>query len=512
MDFDLTLYVGILSVSAILSLGLGLYAWNHRAMPGAIPFTVLLWDACLWAVANALEMAGTTLPGKLFWANLQYLCYTSIPVLWLVLALRFTGRERFLTVSRLALLCLIPALTFGLVWTNPAHELMRRNVTLDFAGPFPVIAKTYGPWAYIHFAYSYLLMLAAALVFLKAARARDRVFRGQAIILLCSLIVPFLWNLLYVTGLSPVKRHDIAPAVLSLVGLFASWGLFRFRMFDVLPVAHDAVLNSISDGVIVLNNQNEVVAINPVAQRILRLPASSAIGRPALQVFRPWPQLTQVIQKTQESQVEFTLQQTAPVPRYYDLALSPLVDYFNRFIGHLIIFHDVTERKRVEEKLFSLSQTDPLTGLANRRHFFEALDQEIPRSRRYNSPLSVIMIDVNKMKSINDRFGHQAGDEALKKVAEQIQAMRQTDIAARIGGDEFALLLPSTDRAGAEKLAWRLLESVKAIRLEGDTPVSISLGIAEIGEEDGGQGEALMARADQAMYRAKQDGLGCVVA
>ncbi len=511
MEFNLSFYLVILAISALIALGLGWYAWKQRAMPAAVPFALLMWDASAWAVANAFEMAGMSLPVKLFWANFQYLCYTSIPLLWLELGLRFTGRERFLKMRRTVLLWIIPAITNLLVWTDPFHHLMRWNVHLDTTGPFPVIAKEYGPWTYVHFAYSYLLMIFVIYLFANALRTGERVFRGQSFILLVGLLFPLAWNILYTTGLSPVKRHDISPAVLSLVGVFITWGLFRFKLFDILPVAHDAVLNSIGDGMIVLNTKMQVSAINPVAQRLFGWPASSVLGRPAAEVFRDWPELAQVSQSQTEAKFEFFLLQAGEDPRYFDLSLSPLFDSFNRPIGQLIILHDITERKQVEEKLLVLSQTDSLTGLNNRRRFYDALEHEIARSRRYELPLSVIMIDVDDMKRINDTYGHQAGDEVLQRLANLIHQMRQSDVAARVGGDEFALLLPSTARDGAEQLAWRLHASGRTILLEKGVPLAISLGIAWLEKADDEQGRSLLARADRAMYLAKQAGLGCVV-
>jgi hypothetical protein len=135
MHFQYILYIWILLASAAVTTALGIYACQHCTLPGATPFTVLMGAAVVWLLANALEMADTDLPTKLFWANIQYLCYVTLLVAWLALSLQYTRRDEWLTCRNLALLSIEPLITVALVWINPLHGLMRRGVHLDTAGP-----------------------------------------------------------------------------------------------------------------------------------------------------------------------------------------------------------------------------------------------------------------------------------------------------------------------------------------------------------------------------------------
>jgi len=162
---------------------------------------------------------------------------------------------------------------------------------------------------------------------------------------------------------------------------------------------------------------------------------------------------------------------------------------------------------RYEDRLRLRSLTDPLTGLANRRHFVQALATEVARSRRYGAPLTVLLVDIDYFKRVNDRFGHAAGDSALATVANGLRSScRQTDLPARYGGDEFALLLPETTAERGLHFAERLAAVLRtAPPYEAGAPsLTLSIGVAE-----GARGEdaaQLLKRADQALYQAKETG------
>ncbi len=355
MHFQYIPYIWILFASAMVTAALGIHAWRQRTVPGATPFAILMLVAVIWSLANALEMAGTDLPTKLFWANVQYLCYVTLPVAWLALALEYTGRDKWLTRRRLAWLAIEPLITVVLVWTDDLHGLVRRNFFLDTAGPFPVIGKTFGPWFWVHAAYTYLLLLLIIYLLIEALRASP-LYRRQTLVLLVGTLLPVVWNALYNFGFSPIPRHDVAPAVLCLSGGVVAWGLFRYRLFDVVPVAWATVIESMDDGVIVLDAQNRVVDLNPAAQEALGRTASQAVGQQATQVFGAWPDLLQLCHDPAVAHAESTLG-AGDAQRHYNLRASALTGRRGRPTGRLIVLHDVTELKRSQTQLLAQRQT-----------------------------------------------------------------------------------------------------------------------------------------------------------
>jgi len=172
---------------------------------------------------------------------------------------------------------------------------------------------------------------------------------------------------------------------------------------------------------------------------------------------------------------------------------------------------------QANEKLQFLSDCDGLTGIANRRRLDAAMEGEWARCRRQKSPLSFVLLDLDHFKALNDRHGHQAGDECLRAVGEALRKakLRQTDLAARYGGEEFGLLLPNTDIQGAQKVAEHIRCAIEGLGMrdsEGEPfRLTASFGVASIRPRAGTSCEDLILAADTALYRAKSLGRNQVI-
>jgi diguanylate cyclase (GGDEF)-like protein len=198
--------------------------------------------------------------------------------------------------------------------------------------------------------------------------------------------------------------------------------------------------------------------------------------------------------------------------RLVEIVASPLWDEDGAFRGVVEAMRDIADRDKVEglfAELQKMAVTDGLTGLYNHRHFKERLNAEFARTRRIPEPLSLLLIDIDLFKSINDSHGHLAGDEILQGVARVIRNnVREIDILARYGGEEFAVILPCTDRVGARKMAERLRQSVadEAFYIDWkEIRVTVSVGAATY-PDDSEDSEDLIGKADQALYHSKRSG------
>jgi diguanylate cyclase (GGDEF)-like protein/PAS domain S-box-containing protein len=180
----------------------------------------------------------------------------------------------------------------------------------------------------------------------------------------------------------------------------------------------------------------------------------------------------------------------------------------------VLAVRDITEHKAMEASLRHLASTDPLTGTANRRHFLDLGRAEFARAHRYGAPLTVMMLDVDHFKQVNDRFGHDIGDRALRALTASCAAtLRASDLLGRLGGEEFALLLPSTPLVAGVILAERIRAQVERMRLatpKGELAFTVSVGVCTPTAADT-TFDALLKRADQALYTAKDGGRNQVV-
>jgi diguanylate cyclase (GGDEF)-like protein len=188
-------------------------------------------------------------------------------------------------------------------------------------------------------------------------------------------------------------------------------------------------------------------------------------------------------------------------------ALNPLQFEYLKVLGNQAV--SALENVKLYAEIERMAVTDGLTGLHNHRHFQEKLTEEFGRLGRFSAPLSLLLVDIDFFKKVNDTCGHPAGDEILRRVAGMLkETVRSVDIAARYGGEEFAAILPGTDYEGARKIAERLRASVmeKTFPFEGrDLKVTVSIGAATC-PSDAVTKEDLIEKADRALYHAKRNG------
>lgn len=499
-----------LFISAAIMGGLAWYSASLRGVPGVRAFRLSLILTSIWSICYAVELLVPKLGAKEAASNLAFMAIAVLPLAWLATVMSFTGQGKKFT-RLLPVFGIIPAISMIMLWTNPLHHLFSRVAYLDMDGVFPILKMIYGPWFWVHAGYTYILFAIAAGYLVGLLVRSSRRYIGQPLTLLTGMLIPLVWNVIYVTGIIPYRRLDLTPFLYSLSGLIFLVGLVYSRLFDVLPVARDVVMDAMHDAVIVADIQGRVVDLNQAARRVFGWQADhDLISRNIENVFADWPTVVKLLRAKNPQPVEMALKRDH-AQFHYQVSLASLSDTRGYPLGRMLLLHDITERKIMEEELRRLSVTDPLTELGNRRKFFTSLESEFARAKRYHCDYCLIMLDLDHFKSINDRFSHLVGDEALKLTADAIRnSIRQTDIPVRYGGDEFGLLLPNTQLAGGLMLAGRLRDAIRQCHLSVGEHLTASVGVSVFHPDDK-KSEDLLARADRALYQAKKSIQGIAV-
>ncbi|HEX5688923.1 MAG TPA: histidine kinase N-terminal 7TM domain-containing protein, partial [Roseiflexaceae bacterium] len=217
----------------------------------------------------------------------------------------------------------------------------------------------HGPWFWIHTLFSYSLMATGSLFMLQASLRASRFYRRQAIALLLSSTIPWLGNIAYVFRLNSSEAFDFTPLAFALSALLLGWCLFRFRLLDLVPVAHDIIIAGMPDGMLVLDARNRLVDMNPAAAKLVGQDLASALGYDIDMILPHQPELAERCREQGPSQLELAFG-TSDARRFYEAQIRPLVDWRSRVKGRLITLRDITERKQADETQRFLAEASTL--------------------------------------------------------------------------------------------------------------------------------------------------------
>ncbi|WP_334139473.1 diguanylate cyclase [Thermovirga lienii] len=281
-----------------------------------------------------------------------------------------------------------------------------------------------------------------------------------------------------------------------------------------------AIVNIVKDGILLLDQAGRVLFLNPAAEKIFGYTNREARGKGLFSLLEPeWILDVTSGDEVKSGELEYSKHlegkelevkfkhKREERPIFVDMTFSLLKIEERSY--YVVAGKDVTKHKELQEKLLYLSITDPLTGAYNRRYTEQRLQEEMERSKRMRTVFSVIMFDLDHFKRVNDEFGHDIGDEVLKRVTDVVKRrIRKIDTLGRWGGEEFLVILPGTTLEKAVFLAEELRKKIEQEDMPFDGNCTASFGVTAFLE--GESGKDLIKRADEALYKAKNEGRNCV--
>jgi diguanylate cyclase (GGDEF)-like protein len=513
--FQITIWSIPPLLAALVSVGAYLRIQRMKRVPGMQALLALLAAVLFWSAAQFIGSIFTVASLLMLTAKLSYFGIVLTPVAWLTFAVSYSRRQMRLPRMALNLICIIPMLTMALVMTNEWHGLIWSHVDFIMAqGVFGMITQ-HGPWFYVHAIYSYGLLVVATTILAWSIGHTTGAWKPVAAVIAAPLVVA-LANIFYLSSANPVPWFDMTTLGFAAAAMILDGGVLRYGVLETIPVVRDIVVEQLRDGVIVINPDGQIIDINDSALHILR---TTRVGL-ASKTITDFITTLSMQELTNFDHPDGQGLEMSLRDRAYDISASSL-DATNSEADVVLVLRDVTDRRKTEhdllqaqEELVRLAHTDYLTGIHNRRFFMQRLGEEIERIRRHGSQLSVLLFDLDFFKKVNDQCGHHAGDLILKSVADvSMDVKRVTDIAARIGGEEFALLLPETDQTGAVQMAQRLRQSIAKIHHPTTDAqkirVTASIGVATVSALSQDL-ENVLNHADDALYKAKHSGRNAV--
>ena len=346
---ELNVYVIAIWATAVLAFVVGLYAIRHRHDGmWTTPFIVVAVCVAWWSLLYGLEIASPDLAIKIVWAKLEYISIAIIPVAWFVFAIRYTGRTRWWTQGKQYALFIVPIVTIIVVFTNEIHQLNWATVDIDTSGQFAVMDVSYGLWFWIHSLYSYFFILVATIILIQGYFRFPAAYRRQHATLLIGVLIPWISNAIYLSGLTPFPNLDLSPFGLALSTLLVGVSVFGFGLFDIVPVARRVVVDNMKNGMIVLDLNYQIIDMNPAAEAVFQ--QEKLIGKPIANLLRGYPEIVDSFRGVDSARTEIELIIESEW-HVFEIDVSPIYDRRNRLNGRLIVFYDITRRKSTEAAL-----------------------------------------------------------------------------------------------------------------------------------------------------------------
>jgi PAS domain S-box-containing protein len=423
------------------------YTLQHQKVKGATYFIFLLASAIAWALFQGLEYAVFEPENKILFAKFQYFGISTIGLTWYLFSINYSNRENWVSKNYFALLLLAIAGVL-LVFTNESHRLVWTEITPVSPEPGAAMIYGHGPAFWVIFVYSYVLFAAGTFVILRLALTSKEIYRAQALGLIASALIPWVGNIIYVTGLSPIPGLDLTALGFVLSVVVIAWSIFSLRLFDLAPLARGQLMENLADGVIVLDTSNRVIEINPRALKFLKIGSKSTVGANLVDFLQPWPELVAQFGDMQSGQAEVHIG-----PRDVsdiDVRISPLFDEQKKPVGRIITIRDISEQKKLERARENLTRSivhdlqNPLTSVALGLEMLRRQSSSMPRQQveTIDTARQSVQQMLDLVDSILDIYRLEKGEMPLnrKRISLNALASEATRSVAALAGKKRILV------------------------------------------------------------------------
>jgi diguanylate cyclase (GGDEF)-like protein len=486
------------------------YSFSRGRSLFARAFGLLALTLNIYLFGYLLELNVASLEARLFWNQVQYFGIPFFSGFWLLVSLLYTGHFKKTQWYKIVAIFVIPIITFILRLTNEFHLWFYSSIEMNTLGDLTFLVLGKGPWYYVQAGYSFIVLVLCTFFYYQKLVQSNEQEKKQFQLLFWASIVPYI-ALLFIV-IDPGRLGiDYSAIVLPPCILLINYALSRYNFLELKILARERVFEESSKGLILMDRYYVIRDFNSSSVRYLSWFNIELVNEDLKTVLSNHQELLNSIynrerniQVVQEDNLNHYIAFTAE-----DIGLK------DDLSGVLLSIEDVTVREELTLKLKEMAQIDMLTGINNRRHFVEESQKAIERAKRYNEPLSLLMIDIDYFKRINDNYGHACGDKVIQEVALLIKSnFRSTDVIGRLGGEEFAITMLKSNKDEAYVKAEELRVKVEQMHFDFDSSnlhISISIGITELINLSELSLDDLINQADKAMYQAKKLGRNTII-
>lgn len=343
-------------VSSIVAFEVAIYVWTKKKSPEASYFMLTMLMAAMWSLSSGLLLLAESFEVKVFWVDFKFVFVASLPVFWFLMASAFFHGKSVVPRRKIVFLFIVPVIAVAMIATNAVHHLFFEDAVAVVENRFVAISRVYGPAFWIFTVYEYALILGGIVFFVRRMLCSRGHLKIQALIMTAGSIVPLALNAAYLSNPEGFLHLDFTPVAFAASGVIYFIGLFRYRMFDLKPIAHEEVIRSMEDAVIVLDNDGFIVDSNAAATQLNSdFIKKSEIG---LQILTGFPFLEKSWNRARELdrfQSEFEIQVGSDL-RWYAANFKVIFNSKNIAQGRLVVLRDVSEQKRTELQLLEAKQ------------------------------------------------------------------------------------------------------------------------------------------------------------
>jgi PAS domain S-box-containing protein len=501
------LYLLPFLASLAVSTGVGLFACRRRSVVGARAFAVYAFVNAGMTLGYILELIAATLKNKLFWDDVQFIGTFAAPILYLVFVFQYTDRRLNHPERWLYALMVVPVLSSILIFTDPLHGLVRAETRLITYPGFDALDYAFTPVFYMMVGYPAILGLLGLLLMVDEALQTQAPYHRQSLILMVGIIIPYIAAVLPLFGLRLTPFRDVTPLGFGIGNLILALGLFRYNLFDLVPVARDTIIEQMADGIIVIDAQGRIVDVNPPILNYMQQPKSQIVGRRTEDVFPEWRDLIHQVRREERFKDNINVEQDDQ-QWHYEVIATTLYDRYQQPSGRIVIFRDVTLwseaqtllqtsrdklEMRVRERTADLIRANTQLQALSRRLVNLQEDERATIARELHDEAGQALSYQLLMLSMLERDADDA--EAVQARADEIAATTEA-LMENLRRLARRLHPSALDHLG---LASALNQHVNSVAEQTDIAINV--------ETVGLEGVRLPPEVEIAIYRVVQEGL-----